>query len=168
MQHAADLIEAEHRGLTWEKVDLIRRSQRSALALARELAVSDTLVRKVRRGELWSGAPGKRNRNDVPGRVILDTLMLTGVRVSELSGIDAAHVVVRRPPASAARGHHDRRRRAHRPVVPTLRERLAEHHMDHPGHSSGPASRLATALASSPTMSARASWPPSYGAPTSC
>ena len=34
---AADLIEAEHRGLTWEAVDLIRSSSRSAVSLAREL-----------------------------------------------------------------------------------------------------------------------------------
>jgi len=63
---AADLIEAEHRGLTWETVDLIRHSNRSAVALARELGVSDTLIRKVRRGELWNGTPEPRNRNDVP------------------------------------------------------------------------------------------------------
>jgi len=53
---AADLIEAEHRGLTWERVDLIRSSSRSAVSLARELGVSDTLIRKVRRGELWNAA----------------------------------------------------------------------------------------------------------------
>ena len=34
---AADLIEAEHRGLTWETVALIRASNRSAVSLAREL-----------------------------------------------------------------------------------------------------------------------------------
>ena len=41
---AADLIEAEHRGLTWDAVAVIRSSNRSAVALARELGVSDTLI----------------------------------------------------------------------------------------------------------------------------
>lgn len=63
---AADLIEAEYRGLNWDKVAEIRGSGSSAAALARELGVSDTLIRKVRRGELWNGKPEQRNRNDVP------------------------------------------------------------------------------------------------------
>jgi hypothetical protein len=85
---AADLIEADHRGLTWETVALIRSSERSAVALGRELGVSDTLVRKVRRGELWNGERQRRNRNDVPRRVIVETLILAGLRVSELCGLD--------------------------------------------------------------------------------
>ncbi len=89
---AADLIEAEHRGLTWEAVDLIRSSSRSAVSLARELGVSDTLIRKVRRGELWNGAAAVRNRNDVPRRVVIDTLILGGLRVSELCGLDGPHL----------------------------------------------------------------------------
>ena len=79
---AADVIEAEHRGLTWERVDLIRSSSRSAVSLARELGVSDTLIRKVRRGELWNGAAAGRNRNDVPRRVVIDTLILGGLRTT--------------------------------------------------------------------------------------
>jgi hypothetical protein len=63
---AADLIEAEHRGLTWESVELIRISNRSALSLARELGVSDTLVRKVRRGELWTESQGLATATTCP------------------------------------------------------------------------------------------------------
>jgi hypothetical protein len=37
------------------------------VALARELGVSDTLIRTVRRGEIWNGRPGKPNRNDGQG-----------------------------------------------------------------------------------------------------
>ena len=91
---AAELTEADHRGLTWETVDLIRRSSRSAVSLARELGVSDTLIGKVRRGELWNGTPAPRNRNDVPRRVVIDTLILGGLRVSELCGLDGPHVDV--------------------------------------------------------------------------
>jgi hypothetical protein len=45
---AAELIEAQHRGLTWDKVARIRASSAPAVALAREFGVSDTLIRKVR------------------------------------------------------------------------------------------------------------------------
>jgi hypothetical protein len=54
---AADLVEAERRGLTWEGVELIRGSGRSARSLARELGVSDTLIRKVRRGSSGTVEP---------------------------------------------------------------------------------------------------------------
>jgi hypothetical protein len=81
---AADLISAEQRGLDWGTVAMIRGSTRPAVALARDVGVSDTLIRKVRRGELWTREPERRNRNDVPRRVIVETLILGGLRVSEL------------------------------------------------------------------------------------
>ena len=91
---AADLIEAEHRGLTWEKVAMIRASDRSALSLARELRVSDTLIRRVRNGELWKTGAEDRNRNDVPRRVVVETLVFAGLRISEFCGLDAHHLDV--------------------------------------------------------------------------
>jgi integrase len=140
IQRASDLIEAEHRGLTWEKVALIRRSSRPAVALARELEVSDTLVRKVRRGELWNAAAGARNRNDVPRRVVVDTLILAGLRVSELCGVQAPHVDIAgariRVPRSATKTDAGERVV---PTVPALRERLAEQRMDYPVGPSQPA-----------------------------
>ena len=54
---AATLAEAAQRGLTWEKVAHIRASDASAVALARELGVSDTLIGKVRRREPGTSAP---------------------------------------------------------------------------------------------------------------
>lgn len=86
---AADDIEARHRGLTWEGVELIRSSDRSAVSLARELHVSDTLVRRVRRGELWKESPEPPNRNDIPRRVLLEVLLFAGLRISELCKLDA-------------------------------------------------------------------------------
>ena len=125
---AADLIEAEHRGLTWETVALIRRSHRSAVALARELGVSDTLVRKVRRGELWSGEPERPNRNDVPRRVIIETLILGGLRVSELCGLDGPHLDLPggrlRVTRSATKSDAGERMV---PIVPALQNRLIAH-----------------------------------------
>ncbi len=137
---AADLIEAEHRGLTWETVALIRSSNRSAVALARELGVSDTLVRKVRRGELWSGDPERRNRSDVPRRVIVETLILGGLRVSEVCGLDGPHVDVTdgrlRVPRSATKSDAGER---NVPIVPALQSRLTEHRERYPSRPGQPA-----------------------------
>ena len=130
---AADLIEAERRGLTWESVDLIRSSSRSAVSLARELGVSDTLIRKVRRGELWNGGPAPRSRNDVPRRVVIDTLILGGLRVSELCGLDGPHLDIAggrlRVPRSATKSDAGER---DIPIVPALRQGLTEHRTEYP------------------------------------
>lgn len=137
---AADLIETEHRGLTWERVEYIRSSNRSAVSLARELGVSDTLIRKVRRGELWNRKPGRRNRNDVPRRVIVETLILAGPRVSELCGLDGPHIDLRRGrvriPRSATKTDAGERSI---PIVPTLMERLSEHRRERPSSPRRPA-----------------------------
>jgi integrase len=83
---------------------------------------------------------GRRNRNDIPRRVIVDTLILAGLRVSELCGVDAAHVDIAgarmRVPRSATKTDAGERIV---PTVPALRERLAEHRMDHPGDQARPA-----------------------------
>jgi integrase len=125
---AADALEAANRGLTWEKVVYIRGSDASAVALGRELGVSDTLIRKVRRGELWNGRPGKPNRNDVARRAVVETLALLGPRVSELCALDghdadlAAHRV--RIPRDATKTDAGERVV---PILPALRERMIEH-----------------------------------------
>jgi len=137
---AADLIEAERRGLTWERVDLIRSSSRSAVSLARELGVSDTLIRKVRRGELWNGGPAPRNRNDVPRRVVIDTLILGGLRVSEFCGLDGPHLDIAggrvRVPRSATKSDAGER---DIPIVPALRQGLTEHRTEYPSGQGEPA-----------------------------
>jgi len=111
-----------------------------AVGLARELGVSDTLVRKVRRGVIWNGAAGPRNRDEVPRRVVVDTLILAGLRVSELCSVDAPHVDIAgariRVPRSATKTDAGERVV---PTVPALRERLAEHRMDYPAGPSQPA-----------------------------
>jgi integrase len=89
---AATLAEAAQRGLTWEKVAHIRSSDASAVALARELGVSDTLIGKVRRRELWHERAEPRNRHDVPRRIVVETLILAGPRISEFCGLSAHHL----------------------------------------------------------------------------
>jgi integrase len=137
---AADLVEAEHRGLDWDAVAEIRGSRRSAAAFARELGVSDTLIRKVRRGELWNGQPEQRNRNDVPRRVIVETLILGGLRVSELCGLDGPHVDLGagrlRVPRSATKSDAGER---NVPTVPALYRRLSDHRDRYPSAAGQPA-----------------------------
>jgi hypothetical protein len=122
---AADAIEAEHRGLTWEDVRRIRASAASAVALAPELGVSDSLIRKVRRSELCNERAEPRNRNDVPRRVVVETLILVGPRISEFCGV-SGHVDTaggrRRIPRDATKTDAGERAVL---LVPALRDRGA-------------------------------------------
>ncbi len=131
LQAAAD-IEKGHRGLDWQKVGYIRDSSASNLKLARELGVSDVLVSKVRRRLLWNEEAAPRNRNDIPRRAILATLVLAGVRISELCGlvgedVDLAsgRIRVRRDVTKTDAGER------FIPIVPALREALVDHRATH-------------------------------------
>ena len=130
---AARALEARHRGLDWEKVRYIRRSERSNVALARELHVSDVLISKVRRGLLWSGEPEPRNRNDIARHAIVITLVLAGVRISELCGLEGRDIDlagrrlrVRREITKTDAGVRTI------PLLPGLRDVLAVHRSERP------------------------------------
>lgn len=126
---AARLIEASYRGLTWEGVARIRGSETSAVQLARELHVSDTLIRKVRRGELWTDRAEPRNRNDIPRHAIFITFVLAGPRVAELCALQAPHVDTATGRVSIAGTKTEAADRVV-PLVPALRDVLLEHRMD--------------------------------------
>lgn len=119
---------------------MIRASGLSNAGLARELGVSDTLIRKVRRGERWNDEPGPRPRNDVPRRVIIETLILGGLRVSELCGLEGPHVDLGgqrlRVPRSATKSDAGERSV---PTVPALYRRLGEHREGYPSGLGQPA-----------------------------
>ena len=136
---ATSAIEAETRGLDWERVRYIRASPKSAVALARELRVSDVLVGKVRRGLIWTDAPEKPNRNDVPRRAIVEELVLLGLRVSELCGLLghdtdlAAQIVrVRREVTKTDAGERAI------PMLPAARSRLIDHKARRPYGATDP------------------------------
>jgi integrase len=80
-------LERDHQGLTWDDVHAIRASESSNLALARRYHVSDGLISKIRRRDVWVDQPMRR-RNDVPRTVVLATLVLEGLRISELCALD--------------------------------------------------------------------------------
>lgn len=130
---AAGQLEQESSGLDWAKVNHIRGSSASAVALARELGVSDTLIRKVRRRELWDRSPERPNRNDVPRRAIIEALLLLGPRVAELCAwlghdVDLAgrRVRIRREVTKTDAGERVI------PMLPAVHERLVEHRAHRP------------------------------------
>jgi integrase len=131
MLDAAKVLEAQHRGLDWAKVRYIRRSDKPAVVLAKELHVSDVLVGKVRRGECWPGEPGPRNRNDIPRRSVLGALVLAGPRVKELCWFDGHHVDLPgrrlRVPAIGTKSVAGVRMV---PMLPGLHELLLDHRAD--------------------------------------
>jgi integrase len=136
---AADAIEADARGLDWEKVRYIRSSTASAVALARELHVSDTLIRDVRHHRKWNGSPERPNRNDVPRRAPIEALVLLGPRVAELCGwlgydvdLAAQRVRIRREVTKTDAGERVI------PMLPGARARLIDHKARRPYSPGGP------------------------------
>jgi integrase len=128
---AADLVEREHRGLGWADVKAIRGSDKPNLTLARKYEVSDTLIRKVRRGELWTTpSDGRRNRNDIPRKPIIAMLALAGLRISELCGLDGEHMDFAHRRIKVPRGKTVASERVE-PMAPTLREILLAHRADY-------------------------------------
>jgi integrase len=148
---AASALEAASSGLDWAKVRHIRASTAPAVALARELGVSDTLIRKVRRGELWNGSAGPRNRNDIPRRAVIETLLLAGLRASELCGLDGEHLDLAggrlRVPREVTKTDAGERLI---PLLPALRERLGEHRAAHAGGLGQPAFATRTGRRNTP------------------
>ena len=97
----------------------------SARALGAELGVSDSLIGKIRRGEVWTRDSG-RARNDVPRRAIIAALALAGPRVSEACLFDGAHMDFARGAIRFPRVKTDASERVV-PMVPALREMLVAH-----------------------------------------
>ena len=95
-EEAAKLIEAlpaasGSGALSWDDVLVIRSSGESAVALARRLEVSDALVGKVRRGELYK-TPASRNAAVVSDRPGWALAFYTGMRRGEIGRSQWDHV----------------------------------------------------------------------------
>jgi integrase len=76
----------------------------------------------------------------VPRRVVIDTLILGGLRVSELCGLDGPHLDIAggrvRVPRSATKSDAGER---DIPIVPALRQGLTEHRTEYPSGQGEPA-----------------------------
>jgi len=95
-EEAAKLIEAlpavdSAGSLSWEAVVEIRASGQSAVALARRFGVSDALVGKVRRGELYKTPEGRRWR-EAGDRAGWALTFYTGLRRGEIGRAQWEHV----------------------------------------------------------------------------
>ena len=84
---ASQEIEVAQRGLTWEKVRLIRSSEKSAVALARELRISDSTIGKVRRGVIWADEAGPRHGREIGPRLVPRFVPRFGPRLGPRIGI---------------------------------------------------------------------------------
>lgn len=104
---------------------MIGRSDRPATHRAREYAVSDTLIRKIRRGELWVEGP-ERRRNDISRVAIIATLVLARPRISELCKLDGGHVNLAQREIKTSRVKTDASERVI-PLVSGLHEILLAH-----------------------------------------
>jgi integrase len=80
--------------------------------------VSDTLIRKVRRREIWT-RKGHRRRNDVPRVALLTTLVHSGIRISDLCLLDGRHLDFARRTIHVPRVKTDAAERSI-PMVPRL------------------------------------------------
>ena len=78
--------------LSWESVAEIRASSQSAVALGRRFGVSDALVGKVRRGELYKTPDGRRSR-ETGDRAGWGLAFYTGMRRGEIGRAQWPHVL---------------------------------------------------------------------------
>lgn len=95
---AARELDADERKLEWRDVREIRATDESASALGRRYGVSETLIRRIRRNEIWTSDRPRETRR-LP---IVQTLVLGGPRVLEacrldLPDLDVAGLVIRVP-----------------------------------------------------------------------
>jgi integrase len=124
---AARQLDQAQRPLDWRDVRAIRASAEPATRLAARHGVSDTLIRRIRRGEIWTD-----ERPREPGRLpVVATLLLAGPRVLELSKLDRSHVdlaarEIRMPRVKTAASERAV------PMLPALHEILLTHSAERP------------------------------------
>jgi hypothetical protein len=147
---AARMLDREQRKLEWRDVRAIRESGDPATRLAADYGVSETLIRRIRRNEIWV-TQRPREAMRLPA---VATLLLAGPRVSELCRLEepAVDLAVRR--ILMPRVKTDASERTV-PMVPSLHEILLAARAEAPRRMAGPLSRRATAPSSTRTTSGR-------------
>lgn len=81
---AARLLDRDRHEFSWREVCAIRADSRPATQVAREFGVSETLIRRIRRNEIWK-EPGRRHVARLP---LGGALVLSGPRITELCRLD--------------------------------------------------------------------------------
>jgi integrase len=81
---AARMLDREQRKLEWRNVRAIRESDEPATRLAADYGVSETLVRRIRRNEIWV----TQRPREAMRLAAVATLLLAGPRVSELCRLE--------------------------------------------------------------------------------
>ena len=117
---AARLLDGEHREFSWREVCANRADSRPATQVARDFGVSETLIRRTRRHEIWK-EPGRRRVARLP---LAGTLVLSGPRITETLRLDSPDDIDLA--ARAVRIPRVKTDAAERlvPMVPTLHEIL--------------------------------------------
>ena len=116
---AARLLDGEQRKLEWRDVRAIRESDQPATRLAGRYGVSETLIRRIRRNEIWV----TRRPREATRLPALTTLLLAGPRVSELCQLDESQVDLAARRIRIPRVKTDASERTV-PMVPALHETL--------------------------------------------
>jgi integrase len=116
---AARLLDREQRKLEWRDVRTIRGSDQAATELARRYGVSETLIRRVRRNEIWTTERPREARR-LP---VVATLVLAGLRVSETCRLEEQQVELAARRIRVPRVKTDASERVV-PTVPSLHEIL--------------------------------------------
>lgn len=141
-EEAAELVEAlpaieTASALTWEAVQEVRRSRATAVALARRFQVSDSLIGKVRRGELYTTHETCRAQES-SDRAGWGLAFYTGMRRSEIGRgrwphvfWDADEIMVAASKSEAGEGRRI-------PMVGPLKKILREEWMRQGQPKSGP------------------------------
>ena len=132
-EEAAKLIEAlpaagGSGALSWEAVLEIRASAESAVALSRRLGVSDALVGKVRRGELYR-SPGSRRSAVASDRPGWGLAFYTGMRRAEIGRAQWEHVFWDADEIMVAQSKSDAGEGRRVPMVGPLKKILREEWM---------------------------------------
>jgi integrase len=116
---AARMLDREQRKLEWRDVGAIRESDDPATSLAADYGVSETLIRRIRRYEIWVT---QRPREAIRLPAVA-TLLLAGPRVSELCRLEDPAVDLAARRILMPRVKTDASERTV-PLVPTLHEIL--------------------------------------------
>jgi integrase len=114
--------------LGWDAVLEIRASTQSAVALARQFGVSDALVGKVRRGELYKTAEGRRSR-ETGDRAGWGLAFYTGMRRGEIGRARWPHVFWDADEIMVAQSKSDAGEGRRVPMVGPLKKILREEWM---------------------------------------